>query len=323
MGCRGSVVGAGGDLERYQDLLATNPHTGTGEQVVALSMGIADAAETLDRSAFGVLRNQSGINSKVFSKLKVIGKTLKEIDESKRAEVIKGLPSSYSTIHLLCALKSEELVTAVKSGAVDSNMSVRAAEAYVKQVRFPRLAVINGEKDEWEIKEAMLFRIHCPESLLLSVESIKELEESLKHVCRDYGVFVRQAGDTSTKSLKKMDKAQKEVFWKSVLEKELPLQWFQKTPEELKKQFNIKTHEELLNTPLRSFTGYLVNAEGGRNLLWEKHGKGYIAKLHLEKEKTEDRSQRHNLKRRIDEVLTDRKELAIWRNIMVKENRFV
>ena len=57
--------------------------------------------------------------------------------------------------------------------------------------------------------------------------------------------------------------------------------------------------------------------------MWEKHGKGYIAKLHLEKEKTEDRSQRHNLKRRIDEVLTDRKELAIWRNIMVKENGFV
>ena len=314
---------AGGDLERYQDLLAANPHTGTGEQVVTLSMGIADAAETLDRSAFGVLRNQSGINSKVFSKLKVIGKTLKEIDESKRAEVIKGLPSSYSTIHLLCALKPEELVTAVKSGAVRSTMSVRAAEAYVKQVRFPRLAVINGEKDEWEIKEAMLFSIHCPESVLLSVESIKELEESLKHVCRDYGVSVRQVGDTSTKSLKKMDKAQKEVFWKSVLEKELPLQWFQKTPEELKKQFNIKTHEELLNTPLRSFTGFLVNAEGGRNLLWEKHGKGYIAKLHLEKEKTEDRSQRHNLKRRIDEVLTGRKELAIWRNIMVKENGFV
>jgi len=313
---------AGGDLESYQNLLAANPHTGTGEQVVTLSMGIADAAETLDRSAFGVLRDESNINSKVFSKLKVIGKTLKEIDESKRAEVIKGLPSSYSTIHLLCALKPEELVTAVKSGAVKSTMSVRAAEAYVKQVRFPRLAVINGEKDEWVIKESMLFSIHCPESLLLSIESIKELEEALKHVCRDYGVSVRQVGDASTKSLKKMDKAQKEVFWKSVLEKELPLQWFQKTPEELKKQFNIKTHEELLNTPLRSFTGFLVNAEGGRNLLWEKHGKGYIAKLHLEKEKTEDRSQRHNLKRRIDEVLADRKELAIWRNIMVKENGF-
>ena len=314
---------AGGDLESYQDLLASNPHTGSGEQVVALSMGIADAAETLDRSAFGVLRDESNINSKVFSKLKVIGKTLKEIDDKKRGDVIKGLPSSYSTIHLLCALKPEELVTAVKSGAVKSTMSVRAAEAYVKQVRFPRLAVINGEKDEWAIKEVMLFSIHCPESLLLSIESIKELEESLKHVCRDYGVSVRQVGDTSTKSLKKMDKAQKEVFWKSVLEKELPLQWFQKTPEELKKQFNIKTHEELLNTPLRSFTGFLVNAEGGRNLLWEKHGKGYIAKLQLEKEKTEDRSQRHNLKRRIDEVLAERKELAIWRNIMVKENGFV
>jgi hypothetical protein len=319
----GGVVTAGSDIESYRDLLAANPHTGTTEQVVTLSLGIADAAEALDRTAFGILRDESGINSKVFSKLKVIGKTLKEIDDKKRGEVIKGLPPSYSTIHLLCALKPEELVTAVKSDAVDRNMSVRAAEAYVKQVRFPRLAVINGEKQDWETKEEMLFGIHCPDSVLLSMESIKELEESLRNVCSDYGVFLRQAGDKSTTALKKIDSAKKEFFWRSILERELPLQWFQKAPEELKKQFNIRTHEELLNTPLRSFTGFLVNAEGGRSFLWEKHGRAYIAKLHLEREKTDDRSQRHNLKRRIDEVLGERKELAIWRNIMVKENGFI
>ena len=36
-------------------------------------------------------------------------------------------------------------------------------------------------------------------------------------------------------------------------------------------------------------------------------------------ESTEDRAQRFNLKRRLEEVLGDRKELAIWNNTILKE----
>jgi len=309
-------------LQSFQDLLAANPHTGSVEQVVTLSLGIADASETLDRSAFGILRDESGINSKVFSKLKVIGETLNAVDNKKRGDVIKGLPASYSTIHTLCALKPEELVTAVKSGAVNRKTSVRAAEKYVKQVRFPYLAATGDEIGTQGSKEEELFGIHCPESVVLKQDSLQGLEDELKRVCQAYGMVLRKAGSTKTTSLKKEDRALKELVWRRMLEQELPLQWFQKVPDDLKKQFNLKTHEELLNTPMRSFTGFLVNAEGGRDAFWDSHGKAYIAKLHLEQEKTEDKAQRFNLKRRLDDVLTNsrHRDLLLWRNQIAKES---
>lgn len=308
-------------FQAYKDLLAANPHTGTADQVVALSIGIADAYETLERSAFTALRDESGLNSKVFSKLKVIGESLKAVDERKRADVIKGLPASYSTIHLLCSLKPEELVTAVKSGAVKPKMSVRAAEAYVKQVRFPHLAVTGALSGERKRNDVQVFGIHRLESMPMDEGTLQRLEEELKGVCDAYGVLIRKTVSNTTTSLKQEDRARKEIVWRGLLEKEQPLEWFQKVPDELKKQFNLKTHEELLNTPLRSFTGFLVKTEGSRDAFWEKHGRAYVAKLHLEYEKTDDRAQRHNLKRRIDEVLAtpERIELARWRNIIAKE----
>ena len=44
----------------------------------------------------------------------------------------------------------------------------------------------------------------------------------------------------------------------------------------------------------------------------------YIVKVHLEMEKTDDHAKRYNLKRGLEEVLGDRRELAIWTNLMLK-----
>ena len=44
--------------------------------------------------------------------------------------------------------------------------------------------------------------------------------------------------------------------------------------------------------------------------------------MHLEMEKTDDHAQRYNLKRRLEEVLGDRRELAIWTNLMLKEGGY-
>ena len=309
-------------LHSFQDLLAANPHTGSAEQVVTLSIAIADASETLDRSAFGILRDESGINSKVFSKLKVIGETLKAVEDKKRRDVIKRLPASYSTIHALCTLNPEELVTAVSSGAVDRKTSVRAADKYVKQVRFPYLAATGDDVGTQVSNEKAIFGIHCPESVVLTQDSLQGLEGALKSVCQVYGVVLRKAGSTKTTSLKKEDRALKQLVWRRMLEKELTLQWFQQVPDQIKKQFNLRTHEELLSTPLRSFTGFLVKAEGSRDAFWEHHGKAYVAKLHYEQEKTDDKAQRFNLKKRLDDVLTDsrRSQLLLWRNQIAKQS---
>ena len=80
----------------------------------------------------------------------------------------------------------------------------------------------------------------------------------------------------------------------------------------------IATAETILN-----FTGFLQRSDGGKAEFWQKHGQNYVAKVHLEMEKTEDHAQRYNLKRRLEQVFEERPQLAMWRNILVKENGFI
>lgn len=309
-------------LANFKQLVAENPYDGTTEQIVAVSFVLAETAALVPRATFSLWKQETGINDKVLSKLKVIGETLLKVDEKKRGEVVKRLPASYSTIHKLCSLKPEELVTAVKSGVVTSSLSNRDADRYVKQVRFPR-QFLTGDKGRWGEKEEHLFQVLRPEETNIGGEALLEFEKALRRLCGDFGLTMRQAGETKQATLKKQDKAEREVFWRGVLAKELPLRWFQKAPDELKKQFNLRTHEELLDTPLRSFTGFVMKASGGREAFWDKHGQAYIAKVHLQQEKTDDNAQRYNLKRRLEQVFEERPQLVMWRNILVKENGFI
>lgn len=309
-------------LKTFKKLFAENPHTGTKEQVVTLSLGLAEAAELLDKSTYALFKEEVGVNEKLFSKLKVIGVTLRKIDEAKRQDVIKSLPASYSTIHSLCALKPDELVTAAKSGAITPSISNRDAVTYVKQVRFPRQFLV-GDKGRWGTREEPLYKVVRPEETNIGVEALVSFEGELRRLCAEYGLLARKAGETSKDTLKRQDRAEREVFWRNVLEKELPKKWFDETTEDLRKQFNIRTRDELVETPLRSFTGFLIKVDGGRDVFWQKHGQAYVAKVHLLQEKTDDNAQRYNLKRRLDEIFEKTPTLAIWRNILVTENQFI
>ena len=309
-------------LATFKQFVAENPYDGTREQVIAVSIGLAETASRLDRGTFALFKEETGINDKVLSKLKVIGETLLKVDKKKRGDVVKRLPATYSTIYQLCRLKPEELVTAVKSGVVTPEMGVRAADKYVKQVRFPR-QFLTGDKGRWGAKEETLYQVLRPEETNIGGEALVEFEKAVRRLCQDFGLTLRKATETSQDTLKKQDKAEREVFWRSVLEQEVTLKWFVEAPEEVKKQFNIRKHEELLDTPLRQFTGFLIKTDGGRDAFWEKHGQAYVAKLHLQQEKTDDNAQRYNLKRRLEQVFEERPKLVVWRNILVKENGFV
>jgi len=310
----------------YQDLIASNPHTGTPEQVVTICMGIATAHEQLDRDSFKQLRDwadaEREINEKVFSKLKVIGKTLKKIPPSDFEDIRKKLPQSYSAIHVLCSLKPEELVRAVKSGKIDSKLSVRSAEAYVKQIRYgalpPQEKSIKKDLDQLEI----IYGIYRYKTQALDSETKEKLKTDLETICQQYGVEVRVIENQSMTHLKQQNRIKKECFWREVLEEEVTDAWFQSISKVLKKQFNLKSKDEFIHAPLRSFTGLIMKAEGSRKLFWDHHGKTYVAKLCLEQEKTEDRVQRHNLKRRLEEVMAEQKDLAVWVNTRIKEVGF-
>ena len=109
------------------------------------------------------------------------------------------------------------------------------------------------------------------------------------------------------------------MCWRKILRRELTSKWFKEMPEEVKKQFNIETIEELHNLPLRAFTSFLITADGGRKEFWSRHGKAYLAKLNISMEMTDSRTQRHNLKRRIEQVLNEHKEYVEWNRHITKE----
>jgi hypothetical protein len=312
-------------LATFQELLANNPHTGTAEQVVNLSLGIAEASQTLSAATFALYRDESGVGEKVFSKLKVIGERLGQLDARTRGEVLKGLPASYSTIHLLCALKSEELVTAtVKRKHITPKTSVRAATAYVKQVRFPQQVVteIDEERKRYFVSDETLYQICRSEHIELDHDQHLLLGLELKAVCKRYGLELRRPINEKTTALREADRRERAAFWRQVLENELTQKWFEQSSSEVRKQFNIKVLEEIWDAPLRTFTGFLVRTCGGRDKFYEVHGQAYVAKLHYLQEFTEDRSSRFNFKRRIEEVLTHKKgtHLAKWRNIVLKNS---
>ena len=83
----------GSAIETFKRFVAENPYSGTAEQIVTLSLGIAEASNRLDASTFRLYAEQTGIGDKVFSKLKVVGKTLLSLQEKERRDVVKRLPA--------------------------------------------------------------------------------------------------------------------------------------------------------------------------------------------------------------------------------------
>lgn len=318
------MTAGGKGLATFKQVVADNPHTGRAGEVVTLSLAIAEAGDRLTPTTFALYRDASGVGDKVFSKLKVIGERLGQLDDKTRREVVKGLPASYSAIHLLCALKPEELATAVKTKQVTPKTSVRSATAYVKQVRFPRqsLATDGVEKGRWSVKQEALYQISRPEGTPLSEDLQLLLESDLRQVCARYGLDLRRASNDSTTALREAARKEKAAFWREVLEEQLPQKWFRETSEEVRKTFNVKVVEEVWDAPLRTFTGFLIRSGKGRDHFYEEHGEAYVAKLHYLQEASTDRSTRYYLKQRIEEVLGHDKgtKLAIWRNVVLKNS---
>jgi hypothetical protein len=317
------------------DLLALaeeNPYTGTARQVITLCIGIYEASVELDAQTMRALRNELPITDKIYSKLRVIGKTCCALPTTQRQVVMKALPDSYSTIHVLCGLKPQELHTAAKSKRINRTTSIRSARDYVRQVRFPALTgnpeatppTLTTSRTEADPTWKTLLTIHEDPTQPLTPEQQIQLHTRIAEVCLDHGVEVRRAEDTSIRKLQQDQRTQAETFWRGVLEDLLPQTWFDELPQDLRTQFNLKTVQEVYKTPLRQFTGLLIRSTGGRKKFWEQHGRTYIAKLHLEMAETTDRIRRNNHKRRLEEVFADQdgtrggRDLAVWNNKMLR-----
>ena len=88
-----------------------------------------------------------------------------------------------------------------------------------------------------------------PEETDIGGEALLEFEKALQALVRGLWTDDASGRRPVRTPLRSRTKQSGKVFWRGVLEKELTLRWFQKAPDDLKKQFNLRTHEELMDTP--------------------------------------------------------------------------
>ena len=316
-------------IQDFKRFVQANPHTGTTEQIVELSLLIAATAKlrSKDRGTYALYqeayREASGVGDKVFSKLKKIGETFQALKEKDKKDVIKGLPAAYQTIHELCSLSPEELVTGIRSKHVTPATSIRAAKNYRIQIKHPGKVATDGEKGRWGSKHQNVFTVLRPSELPLEGEALQSLENELRRVCTEYGVLLRQTTTASLNTIKEEEKQRAAAFWKAVLEKQVPQKWFMEQSDDLKKQFNLKTVDELRASPIRTFTGFFNKAGDTREEFWKKWGRAYVAKLHYKMETTTNAAKKHSWKIMLEQKYERHKELAIWKNVVLKESGMI
>lgn len=301
-----------------------NPIDGTTEQVTTLSISIAKSSNTMDKSVFNLYKEKVGISPKVFSKLKVIGDTLLAVSDAERKGMMDYLPSAYNSLYLICSkLSPDEIRTAIKSKCITKTISYRQTDKYVKQIRYPYKFSTDGDKGRWSIKQEHLFSIFRRDMVVLEGEALERCEDALRKICRDYQLDLRRPKEDSIASIRVEERATKAAFWRRRLEDLITEKWFAEQPAELKKQFNVKKVEEVIDSPLRTFTGFLVRCGCGKAKFFDIWGKAYIAKIHLLEETTEDNANRYNYRRRLEEKLGSRTDLAVWNNLVLRDAGFI
>ena len=221
-------------VDDYLQIAKDNPYdTGTTKQVCTLAISIYDAFVEFDKAVFNLYREKTQIQPKIFSKLKVIGERLSQLNKKDRRDVIDRLPQSYSTIQVIMGLKPESVLAGVKSGDITKDLSIRKATDYVAKVKFPAKYALDGEKGRWGYKQETLFHVVRQEDLNLNDELKKDLKEDLRIICSKYGVQIQDANATSINTLRKEERIDRGLFWKMILGKELDQKWFKTTSEEV------------------------------------------------------------------------------------------
>ena len=301
-----------------------NPYDGTIQQVCNLSISIAESSKTMDKSVFNLYKEKIDIEPKTFSKLKVIGEKLLEANEQDKQAIIKDLPASYGTLHIIFSkLSIEEIKTAIKGRCITKTLSFRGADKYVKQIRFPHKFANDGDKGRWSIKQDHLFSIFRRDTIVLEGEALERCENALRKICKEYQLDLRNPKEDSIASIRVEERATKSAFWRRRLEELVTEKWFAEQSAEVKKQFNLKKVEEVIDAPLRTFTGFLVNCGCGKKKFFDIWGKAYIAKVHMLEETTEDAANRYNYRRRLEQKLSDKRELLVWNNMVLSSAGFI
>ena len=306
-------------LDDALNITKKHNYSGTTDDIVTLSLTISRSKKLLDKSVFKIFTEKSNITPKIFSNLKKIGDVLDTLPIDAFKEVCRGLPASYRSIYTLCSLRPDELKTAVKNKSITKDISYREADYLVKQIRFPYKLATHGDKGRWSIKQEHLYSIYRTDDVYLGGERLHSFEDDMKALCKSYKLTFRKANQSiSLKSIREQERRERALYWRQVLEKEITASWFLEQPDDMKKYFNLRNVDELIDAPIRIFTGFIMRVDCGRSNFYTEYGKAYIAKLNLLMERTTNNANRYSYRDRIKKQLSDKRDLLIWHNLIVK-----
>lgn len=306
-------------LDTALDITRKHPYTGTTDDIVTLSLTISKSNKIFDKSIYKIFTEKSNITPKIYSNLKKIGDVMDTLPIDVKQEVCRSFPPHYRTIYNLCRLKPEEIKTAVKNKTITKNISFRDSDYLVKQIKYPSKLVTENDKGRWSVKQEHLYSIFRSNDVYMGGERTYSFEEDLRQLCKTYGLSFRKSNQSiSSTAIRHQERRERCLFWRQVLEKEITPIWFMEISNDLKKQFNLKNVDELIDAPLRTFTGFIMRSKCGKKKFYEEYGKPYVAKLNMLMEQTENNANRYAYRKRIEEKLGDKRELMIWNNLITQ-----
>ena len=228
-------------LDTALDITRKHSYEGSIDDIVTLSLTISRSKKVFDKSIYKIFTEKSNINPKIYSNLKKIGDTMDDLPIDAREEVCRSFPPHYRTIYSLCSLRPDEIQIAVKKKSITKDMSYRESEYLVKQIRFPSKLVTETDKGRWSKKQEHLYSIFRSTDVYLGGERTYSFEEDLRRLCKNYGLTFRKPNQSiSIKSIRHQERRERSLYWRQVIEKELPPIWFIEKDDKWKKMFNLK-----------------------------------------------------------------------------------
>jgi hypothetical protein len=273
--------------ERLTAPLGSKDRFGRDGAGVLVTAGLVAAANaSWDKGAISTFQDNQKLHPKVWDKLVAIYK-------DQRLRAIKDLlPASYTALYALVVMKDEELKAAVaEKDLVTPGASSRSLLDWTKAYR------LKGTGIEQEMPLTLVLKED------LTAEQQKDLLCALKEVALQYGAEVRE-GKGGLKQAEVKAEARKAVA--DQIEEELmrllgPV--VLSAPEDLKSKFEVRSAADLIDGRRDSFTGFLQVLEGKvQEVFWRKYGRTYCLKIARDFNLTQSRTDRFQLKKRLNDA---------------------
>ena len=283
-------------LDRFLKLLNSGSYQSDSVREILQTCALIRAAkDTLSDDLFKDLRDQSGINPKVWSKLLQIG-----VDD--RLDALQDkLPPKYSTIHQIHCLTDKELKAAQDEEILYPALSQGVLNRWLKDYR------VKGTDQELPEDFTPLVKVLGPADM--SEDTLDRFKGDLGKLVCVYGLKTQYEGGDTMTSLRQQRSQDKSQGLVAILMKDLKSTW-DGSDAEVRTLFELESLEDLVQSAMGTFTGFLNKVRGGRDGLWTFHGHDYLHKIALEYLKTDSRGQRFNYRRRMKEVAERHEQFA-------------